>query len=85
MPGGVVSAETKAALDTALAAHVADELDDAIIIAYVCQAAAMTGDDFDAEQTQYLRMVAEGQSAHVTLGILDYAHSRYRAAMIEDD
>jgi hypothetical protein len=45
----------------------------------------MTSADFDAEQTQYLRIVAEGQSAHVTLGILDYAHTRYQHALMEDD
>lgn len=80
-----MSRETKTALDVAIAAHVADELEGAVTIAYVVQAAAMTSDDFDQEQTQYLRMVAEGQSAHVTLGILDYAHNRYRAGMIDDD
>lgn len=80
-----MSADTKAALDAALAAHFADELDGAIVTAYVTQAAAMTSFDFDAERTQYFRTCAEGQSAHVTLGILDYAHARYRHDLMDDD
>jgi hypothetical protein len=80
-----MSEATKAALDAALAEHIADELDGALVTGYVCQVTAMTGADFDAEQTQYLRMVPDHQSAHVTLGIIDYAQAAYRHALMHDD
>lgn len=74
-----MSADTKAALDEAIAAHFGDAWDGAILTGYVLQMAGVTADDIqDGEQTSYFREVAEGQPSHVTLGLLDYSHTMFR-------
>ena len=68
-----MSAETKAALDKALAAHVADECDEGMLTSYLCQVEFTSMALLDDESTGYVRMVAEGQTLTTTLGLAHYA------------
>ena len=67
-----MSAETKAALDTALAAHIADECKGALLTSYVCQTEFTSMELIDEEMTGYQRMIAEGQTLTTTLGLMHY-------------
>lgn len=64
-----MSVETKAALDQAIAMHVADELEGAVTTGYALIASAATADDFDNERTQYLSEFADHQPLHVAMGL----------------
>jgi hypothetical protein len=68
-----MSAETKAALDDAIAAHFADENDGAILTGYVLQAKGQgfTRED-DDEQVRLMRSIAEQQDYITTLGLIDW-------------
>lgn len=81
-----MSAETKATLDDAIAAHFADEHDGAMLTGYVLQAQGkgFTDDDDDAK-TRYLRAVAEGQSFTVTLGLVEWVRLMVHADAITPD
>jgi len=77
-----MSAETKDALDEAIAAHFGTEWDGAILTGYILQMSGVTSEDIESgEQHSYFRETANGQAAHVTLGLLDYSHTTYRAAL----
>ena len=73
-----MSAETKTALDEALAAHINSEHDDGatIITGYALMASCVTADDLDNEQTRYFREYSENQPAHVASGLV-LAHATY--------
>jgi len=68
----VVSAETKAALDAAIAAHVADETAQptTVVTGYVLIVSHGTAEDFDNEITQYFAEYADRQPYHTALGIV---------------
>jgi hypothetical protein len=78
-----VSAETKAALDAAIAAHVADESEQpgTIVTGYALIASHATTEDFDAERTGYLAEYADRQPFHVGLGLVH----RHRLMLEQDD
>lgn len=77
-----MSADTKAALDVAIAAHFTEITDGGFLTGYVLQVKGKTSDDLaDGGQTSYVREVAESQDADVTLGLLDYGHTRFRSAL----
>ncbi len=80
-----MSNETHAALENALRAHVADEFPGALVTGWVAQTSFETEDDFTIGQTQYLRVVPEGQSIHVALGLVEFAAIQYRADIASDD
>ena len=70
-----MSAETKAALDAAMAAHVADESEEAegvILTGYVCQTQFTSMSLIDEEMTGYQRIIQEGQNLTTTLGLMHY-------------
>lgn len=73
-----MSDETKADLDKAITAHFTDQWDGGFVIGWVLQVAGKTSEDIDAGQTSYSREVLDGQPAHVTLGLLDFAHTKFR-------
>ena len=74
-----MSTDTKAVLDTAIAAHFGEAWGGAILTGYVLQMAGVTTADLEnGEQTSYFREVAEGQASHITLGLLDYSHTMFR-------
>lgn len=68
-----MSERTKAALDEAIAAHFADEQDNALVTGYVLQ---VRGQGFtrvdDAQEVRLLRSIAEGQDIIVSLGLVDW-------------
>ena len=83
-----MSAETKAALDTALAAHIADECKGALLTSYVCQTEFTSMELIDEEMTGYQRMIAEGQTLTTTLGLMHYGQrmlDEYTTATLEPD
>ena len=65
-----MSAETKARLDAAIAAHVADDTPDAIVTGWALIVANSTVEDFDEERTRYFCEYAERQPFHVGLGLV---------------
>ena len=77
-----MSAETKRAMDDAIAAHIADELDGAVLTGYVLQAmgTSMRDLEYDGGSTSYLRSYAENQEPMTHLGL-----SHYLQAGVESD
>lgn len=65
-----MSAETKAALDAAIAAHVADETPGSVVTGYALIASNATVEDFDEEVTRYYCEYADQQPFHVGLGLV---------------
>lgn len=64
---------TKAALDEAIQNHFAVEADGGIVNSYVLQIAGGNIEDYDADQNQLLRVVAEHQSFVTSIGLAHYA------------
>ncbi|MDP3208122.1 MAG: hypothetical protein Q8M65_03145 [Rhodoglobus sp.] len=64
-----MSAETKAALEAAIEAHVRDE-DDAIVIGYVLYIAEMSADLDAADVNSYKLERPAGQNYHSSLGLM---------------
>ncbi|MBF4602820.1 hypothetical protein [Curtobacterium sp. VKM Ac-2884] len=79
-----MSAETKAALDQAVAAHFADEQDGAILTGYVLQAKGQGFTDGDNDRTRLLRAIAEGQDYITTLGLVDWMRIVAQRTALED-
>lgn len=67
-----MSAQTKQALDDAIAAHVADEGEapGSVVTGYALIASHSTADDFDESVTRYFGEYAEQQPFHVALGLV---------------
>lgn len=65
-----MSDQTKAALESAIRAHVADELDGALTTGWALIAAAATDTDFAVGQTEYFTESADMQPHHSTLGLV---------------
>ncbi len=80
-----MSDATKAALDAAIAAHIADECDGGTLTGYVIQAQYQDISMMDENLTGYLRIVAEGQGFTTSLGLARHLAVRLDAAAIEDD
>lgn len=79
-----MSAETKAALDQAVAAHFADEQDGSILTGYVLQAKGQGFTDEDSDRTRMLRAIAEGQDYITTLGLVDWMRIVAQRTALED-
>lgn len=78
-----VSETTKAALDEAIARHVADECEaGAIVTGYVLKASYTSAERMDDETTGYLGEYAEQQAYHTSLGL---ALLHLRDLKAEDD
>ena len=83
-----MSAETKAVLDAAIASHIADECNGALLTSYVCQTEFTSMELIDEEMTGYQRMIAEGQTLTTTLGLMHYGQrmlDEYVTTTFEDD
>jgi hypothetical protein len=65
-----VSAETKQALDAAIAAHAADEGAGGVVTGYALIVSTSTLEQFDDKVTEYLAEYAERQPFHVGLGLV---------------
>jgi hypothetical protein len=73
-----MSDTTKDALDAALAAHIADEGDGALVSGYVLQAAYFNGDTIEHGTTGYMREFADNQAFHTGLGLAAMLVDHYR-------
>ena len=71
-----MSAETKAALDDALAAHIAEASNGALVTGYALYASTQTLEQFDREATGYFAEYAEGQAHHVAIGLVSMHSQR---------
>lgn len=80
-----MSAETKAALDAAIAAHLADEVDGAIVTGYVGMVQYATAEMMGEDLTGYQRLTAEGQGFTTSLGLSRYLALRFDAAATCDE
>ena len=78
---------TKDNLDAAIAAHFADAWEDAsIVTGYILQISGVTNTDIDnGAQHSYYRETQDGQPAHVTLGLMDYAYTLFRSALTTEE
>ncbi|UOR02084.1 hypothetical protein MUN77_01750 [Leucobacter allii] len=77
-----MSDATKTALDEALAAHVADECEGAIVTGYVLQVQYTDMDLINDQMTGYLRIVGENQNFTTTLGLAHYMSGQLNASML---
>lgn len=68
-----MSAETKAALEAALAAHIADQADGDIVTDWALIAAISSLDDLGTGRTRYFIEAITNQPVHVTAGLFRYA------------
>ncbi len=68
-----MSDETRAALEAALAAHVADRCDGAIVTDWALIAATSSLDDIGTGRTSYFVEANERQPIHVMTGLFRYA------------
>jgi hypothetical protein len=73
-----MSDATKDSLDAALAAHIADECDGALVSGYVLQAAYFNGDTIQHGTTGYMREFADNQAFHVGYGLASQLLNYYR-------
>ncbi|KUF07178.1 hypothetical protein [Leucobacter sp. G161] len=82
-----MSEQTKAALDAALEAHIADECD-GMLTAYILQAEYTSPHLMDDRSTGYFRAIGERQSFTTTLGLtryLDETVTALTAGVIADE
>ena len=68
-----MSAETKAALESAIAAHIADATDGNILTDWGMVTASTTMEDIGSGATVYRFDCNDGQPAHVSYGLMSYA------------
>lgn len=73
-----VSEATKAALDAALAAHIDDECEGALVSGYVIQAAYFNGATIEHGTHGYMREFADNQAFHVGMGLATMLTDYYR-------
>lgn len=76
-----MSAQTKAALDAAIDAHIADESNGGIVTGYVLQTQYTDMAFLEERMTGYLRMVHETQDFTTTLGLIHYMRGTVENAM----
>tara|TARA_R110002124_G_scaffold5003_2_gene31458 strand:+ start:167 stop:406 length:240 start_codon:yes stop_codon:yes gene_type:complete len=78
----MVSEQTKADLDLALTAHIADLTEGAYLTDYFLVAASTETEDFGTGRTVYCFVTTNNQPAHISMGLLAYAQDYGEA---EDD
>lgn len=79
-----MSAQTKRALDEAIAAHVEDEAGSGnVVTGYALITSHSTAEDFDEEITRYLTDYADRQPFHVGLGLI-HRHLMIHNAGVDD-
>lgn len=65
-----MSKDTHAAVEQAIQAHIADEMEDGLVIAWHVSLAVKTSADFDENLTRYPSIGPIEQPHHVSLGLL---------------
>lgn len=68
-----MSKKTEAALEEAIAAHLADEMDGAYLTSYMLVAKGKTTEDMDRNTTKYLVVTPDGAEYDTALGLAHYA------------
>lgn len=72
-----MSDNTKAALERAIAEHIADETDGSIVTGWVLYVSDTSIELLDEQMTGYFAEQPDDQALHVTVGLLDLARIRY--------
>ena len=83
-----MSAETKAALDAAIADHIAEECDGALLTGYVCQTEFTSMKLLDEDFSGFQRLIASGQTLTTTIGLMHYGQrmlDEYITDTLEED
>lgn len=80
-----MSDTTKAALDQAIAAHIADECDNSILTGYVLHASHTNLEQIDRGATGYFMEHGENQAYHVSLGLAHQAVMALQTDFGDDD
>lgn len=80
-----MSAQTKADLEAALAAHVADTGDGSLVTDWALVAATTTVENIGSGVTSYLLEGNENQPMHVMTGLFRYASEKALWGIDEDD
>jgi len=80
-----MSDATKAALETALSAHIADVTEGDILTDWTLIAASSTVEDIGTGTTRYFCEGNEGQPIHVTIGLLQYGRETTTWADEDDE
>jgi DNA-directed RNA polymerase subunit E'/Rpb7 len=78
-----MSTATKAALDAAVAAHIADKTDGDVLTDYALVIASTSMEDIGTGATSYLFEANGNQPAHVSFGLLSYA--MHSSVWLSDD
>jgi hypothetical protein len=71
-----MSSETKAALETALETHFADEMDDGVLTGYIWIGVGVTNDQISEGGSAYLWDTPDNQPPHASLGLVQYLGKR---------
>ena len=77
-----MSAETKASMDAAIAAHFEAECDGALLGGYLIQAFGSNVDDIQDAGIRTLREVPDTQNIVTSLGLADYARTTLKDALL---
>jgi hypothetical protein len=75
----------KEILDNALRDYIAETTDGAILTDYFTVAASTELDDIGTGRTVYLFITPPAQPAHVSMGLISYAHTNGSPEEAEDD
>lgn len=78
-----MSAETKAALDAAIHAHVSDTIGGGLVTGYILQAVAVRPSD-SADITHHVRVTGE-QPLYISIGLAAYMDHRLKQMIEPDD
>lgn len=71
-----MSAETKAAMESAFEAHFADELSDGVLTGYVYMLSGVTRDQIEDGGSAYIWDTPTTQPLHATMGLVRYLKMR---------
>lgn len=86
MVGPTMSEQTKAALDAAIAARIADECDEpTIVTGYVLHAAHLSTENIDRGSTGYFAEYADQQPFHVCVGLAHQLTQKLALDYEDDD
>lgn len=80
-----MSADTKTTLDAAIAAHISDEVDGAIITGYILHAAYLNVDTDERGTTGYFAEFAENQPFHVGYGLAHQMIDHFQHGFDDDE
>jgi hypothetical protein len=80
-----MSEQTKAAMDAAIAAHVADETDGDTLSSYVLQTMTTSIELMGENQSGFIRFISDRQQWVTSLGLIDYARVQLHHAMLTVD